>query len=133
MLDRICLRACRRCRRCRRLAQVAVHVGVRSQERMDNRMIEEAPKAIPTYQDLKKTIKTRSVGMPRYGRILEQSGTDPGRTYGVMCTVRHCAFHHIHYLFLIYTSFSVNPIKGPINTVEKARNHLPSLAFRQCH
>jgi hypothetical protein len=82
-------------------------------------MIEEAPKAIPTYQDLKKTIKTRSVGMPRYGRILEQSGTDRGRAYGVMFAVRRCVFHYIHYLFLIYTSFSLNTIKGPVNTVEK--------------
>jgi hypothetical protein len=44
--------------------------------------------------------------------------------------VWHRAVHYIHYLFLIYTSFSVNTIKGPVNTVEKARNHLPSLAFR---
>jgi hypothetical protein len=96
-------------------------------------MIEEAPKAILTYQDLKKAIKTRSMGMSRYGRILERSGTDLGRTYGVMCTVRRRAFHYIHYLFLIYTSFSVNTIKGPVNTVEKERNRLPSLAFRWCH
>jgi hypothetical protein len=59
------------------------------------------------------------MGMPRYSRILEWSGIDPKRTYGVMCMVRCCAFHYIHYLFLIYTSFSVNTIKGPVNTVEK--------------
>jgi hypothetical protein len=96
-------------------------------------MIKEAPKAIPTYQDLKKTMKMRSMGMPRYSRILEWSGSNPGRTYGTMHVVWRCAFHYIHYLFLIYTSFSVNTIKGPVNTVEKARNHLPSLAFRRCH
>ena len=40
----------------------------------------------------------------------------------------------LYSLFVSYLYFSFrNTIKGPVNTVEKARNHLPSLAFRQCH
>jgi hypothetical protein len=95
-------------------------------------MIKEAPKAISPYPELKRpSTMVHGHAKIQWDPVIEWYRPEENIWHNVhgpvLCFSLYSLF--VSYLYFIFC----NTIKGPVNTVERVRNHLPSLAFRQCH